>query len=182
MNRKQKWLPLILLVFFILGGISFAFQNEPDGFQGIKWGTIITKDTEGFYPKIIYEPNYTVLGSKVNKPNIVYNNKKIDLVSPSSFHYICYENKFMMLRLKFKASNFYEAEEILTGIYGKPTMTKNPTVDLDNLPIVRKWIGDTTTIKMKTNRENIKKNGNSDILIYSTKIYEEYIQFRTESQ
>ncbi len=34
---------LVIVLVFLITGIGFAFQNEPDGFRGLKWGDAPTE-------------------------------------------------------------------------------------------------------------------------------------------
>lgn len=42
--RISLWFLAVIILMFSLADITFAFQNEPDGFRGLKWGDPPTED------------------------------------------------------------------------------------------------------------------------------------------
>ncbi len=47
-SSSEKGLLLVLVLILALPLGAFAFQNEPDGFRGLKWGDPPTEDMEYF--------------------------------------------------------------------------------------------------------------------------------------
>jgi len=60
---------LVIVLVFLITGIGFAFQNEPDGFRGLKWGDPPTEDMYFFIQ---------ILNKDLDKGNIYHkiNEKK----------------------------------------------------------------------------------------------------------
>ena len=66
MKKNLSILLLSSILILLITGIGFAFQNEPDGFRGLKWGDAPTEDMK-FLGQIIYEGNlYHREGDKLN--------------------------------------------------------------------------------------------------------------------
>lgn len=42
----DKRIMLIVILVFLIAGMGFAFENEPDGFRGLKWSDSPTEDME----------------------------------------------------------------------------------------------------------------------------------------
>ena len=129
---------LITLFFGIFGFVVFpvhAFQNEPDGFRGLTWGTSI----------------YTVAGkieeqSQVGKTLSVVSFKdeklKMGGAELSSIHYIFRDSWFfsVLVRAK-KEENFEAVKRYLFGKYG-------PRNQPDKKAGFYEWKGEVTTIKL----------------------------------
>lgn len=45
---------LAIVLIFLITGIGFAFQNEPDEFRGLKWGRRTNRGYAFFRPKCRY--------------------------------------------------------------------------------------------------------------------------------
>ena len=43
----------VLIIVLVLSVGAFAFQNEPDGFRGLKWGDPPTKEMTLFFKNIL---------------------------------------------------------------------------------------------------------------------------------
>jgi hypothetical protein len=52
MKKISLSLLVVLLFIFALASIAQAFQNEPDGFRGLKWGDPPTEDMTFIDPYI----------------------------------------------------------------------------------------------------------------------------------
>jgi len=80
---------VVVILFIITSTVSFAFQNEPDGFRGIKWGTDI-----GDLPRMEYLRDYITDFGGIK----IYINKEDELkigdAAVSEIKYYFWKNKF----------------------------------------------------------------------------------------
>jgi len=100
MKKKVMLLTLIIST-FLLTGAGFTFQNEPDGFRGLKWGDPPTKE-------MIYHPN--LLGTGGTK---VYTRPKDEMyVENIQFDFIAYlydkSERFTMAVLRFSEEKKFD--------------------------------------------------------------------------
>lgn len=106
----------LLMILFMAGvllipSIAFTFQNEPDNFRGIKWGTNINElpnmqlyDTEGSAAR------YTRKGDEM----------KIGDADLDAVYYSFSEGRFCSVFIQFSSlSNYYIIKQILFRKYGK---------------------------------------------------------------
>lgn len=115
MGGKVLLLTLVVLT-FLLVGTGFAFQNEPDGFRGLKWGDPPRKDIT--FRGIVGEESkaYGLLGEKLQIGDaylyaIIYIFSQINSVE-----------KLMMVILSFKnEENHNILKTICQGRFGEPT-------------------------------------------------------------
>ena len=110
---------LAIVLIFLITGMGFAFQNEPDGFRGLKWGDAPTEDMEFSYQVIskydIYKGNYYY--KKSDKLKI--GSAKLDSIR---YLFNLYSNQFYKVQAIFTGeTNYNILEIILEGRYGKPT-------------------------------------------------------------
>ena len=111
-----------LIVFFLLLPSSvFAFQNEPDGFRGIKWGTDLStlSDMSKFAGDI--------------KDGLLYERKNDTLTvgdaTLTGIYYGFYDGKFFSVMMTFNnSSNFSKIKETLFQKYGDIEKL-NPYID-----------------------------------------------------
>ncbi len=114
-NRIKAITILVMVVMFIFGCSQKAppvptFQNEPDGFRGIKWGTKITRlsgmelvRTEGA-EKYYVRPEDKL---KIGKADI------------ESITYGFYRDDFFKVIIRVKGlMNYLDLKQTLTGVYG----------------------------------------------------------------
>ena len=93
MEIKKIWLiGLTILIIGLSSSLGFAkgFQNEPDGFYGIKWGTDI-KTIPGMKYLITYE-NLSIYSR--DKDKLFFGNAKVGAIE-----YIFYKDKFSAVRI-----------------------------------------------------------------------------------
>ena len=93
MEIKKIWLiGLTILIIGLSSSLGFAkgFQNEPDGFRGIKWGTDI-KTIPGMKYLITYE-NLSIYSR--DKDKLFFGNAKVGAIE-----YIFYKDKFSAVRI-----------------------------------------------------------------------------------
>ena len=116
MNYIMRLIAIILAIVFA-STVSFAFQNEPDGFRGIKWGSTdevggkrykLTKEEEKFKT---YKRNYE---------DYIFYRDGVE-VKAAGLRYYTFESKFMKVRILCKISDWDSMKKILISLYGSPT-------------------------------------------------------------
>jgi len=145
----RKILLAIVLVFLITG-IGFAFQNEPDGFRGLKWGDAPTEDMTFSY-QVISE--YGTVGNYYRKSYIGDKMDKLNMGSAkiNSITYIfnLYSNQFYKVFLFFNGEDNYNILKIICeGKFGKQTQGDKYS---------HYWFGDKARISLYFNSK--KKEG-----------------------
>jgi hypothetical protein len=83
--KKAIWIIIVLLCLITTN--SFAFENEPDGFRGIVWGTDISQLKDLEFVKV--DPKTGIKLYKRKKDNMIIGNANLDAI-----YYGFYENKF----------------------------------------------------------------------------------------
>lgn len=105
---KKGVLALVLFLAFSLG--AFAFQNEPDGFRGLKWGDPPGEDMELFIDVDDRTTGYILPGDKMF----------LGSVSLYAVGYMFYENRFVGAAMYFKGEDNYDLlETICKQRYGE---------------------------------------------------------------
>ena len=146
MMPSQK--KLALLVFLLIASVSvtipaFAFQNEPDGFRGIKWGTNITEFSDTLLVESGKDSQYYM------KKN---DEMKIGDAHIDQMSYGFYKNQFYVVLVEYNGYlNFTKLKAILFDQYGKP---EQPNQLMDRYF----WTGGTVDIYFDYNE--ILKKGN----------------------
>ena len=111
---------MIIILIIILPSVSIAFQNEPDGFRGIKWGSDIT-DLNDMVKVTV----------KDGDPDTTYYNRSGGTLQlwGTSLHYIqyvFYKGRFSVVRIGFSGQGEFEAlKSNLISNYGKATRTSH---------------------------------------------------------
>ena len=99
----RKVIVVMVFVFLLIsGGASFAFQNEPDGFRGLKWGDPPTEDMKYFD---------TIEG---NKSYVLFEEKNsFGDVELEQIFYVFYGDpgRFVSVMLSFKGKLTFERLE-----------------------------------------------------------------------
>jgi len=101
---------LVALIFFMLPNNSLCFQNEPDGFRGIKWGNNI-KDLKGM----------GIAADDGDSKYYIRKNDKLKIGDAvlESITYGFYKNRFHFVLIEFKAgTNYMKIKETLFEQYG----------------------------------------------------------------
>ena len=99
-----------IIIIFLIPSLLFAFQNEPNGFRGIKWGTNIA-ELPGM--EMIYEDNDAKFYHKKN------DKMKIGDAELVGIRYRAYKGKFYQVVIKYEnLSNFMKIKETLFQVYG----------------------------------------------------------------
>jgi len=65
---------LASILIFLIVGMAFAFQNEPDGFRGLKWGDAPTEDMVFFGQNVDKEDLYHKENDKIEIRNVKLSN------------------------------------------------------------------------------------------------------------
>jgi len=101
------WLSIL-----ILPCSSFGFQNEPDNFRGIKWGTNINELSDMYF--VESQDKFKIYKRKNDKMKIA--SAEIDNIS-----YFFYKKRFFTIFIQFKGlSNFQHLKSTLFQLYGPP--------------------------------------------------------------
>jgi len=111
--KKHFCILIVFSAFLILSSLpAFAFQNEPDGFREIKWGTNISELTDMLLVESGRDSEYYC--RKNDKTKIGDTN--IDQIS-----YGFYKNRFYVVLVEYTGFlNFTKLKAILFDQYGKP--------------------------------------------------------------
>ncbi len=100
---------LVVLMILALSAGAFAFQNEPDGFRGLKWGDPVGEDMEYIL---------TIAGTK--RYALPDDKMYLGDVSLYRIRYIFFEDRFMAATLSFKGrENYGLLERICKERYGE---------------------------------------------------------------
>ncbi len=109
--EKLRLVALSVLLSFALTSVAYSFENEPDGFRGIKWGTNI---------KDLHDMTF----SETNKSthDDIYERKgdslKIGDAKLALIGYLFYEGKFWGVSIMFEVDNFSSLKYTLIQKYG----------------------------------------------------------------
>lgn len=192
---KKKGLFLVLVLVLTLSLGAFAFQNEPEGFRGLKWGDPPGEDME-LVGKFVYEYYwYEKHGVYYSRDDIVKQENKQELssdevweeyvqnrpsfrryerkndklkIGETEFRYIYYdfyEGRFMGVKIWID-SGYSALKDTLEFKFGQ---RRNEGFYVGPLCVgdLYKWSGDRATIELKRSfRLNIYH-----LKIYSTKIW-----------
>jgi hypothetical protein len=96
----------------MLSVLVLAYQNEPDDFRGIKWGTSV----EGLSDMALILDGGDLKAYARNRDKMMIADAKID-----SLHYIFYKDQFYCVRIEFAdISNFIKIRDEFVKMYGEP--------------------------------------------------------------
>jgi len=148
----KKILLLAIVLIFLITGMGLAFQNEPDGFRGLKWGDPPGEDMKCVGEDIVhyYTKYYERKGDKL----------QLGAAKLESIQYIFYKNQFILVSIETKEGHYAFLVKLLKLKFG------NPEYNAQNL---KRWSGN----KAKIEVENINPFGfgKGKLIIYSMKIY-----------
>jgi len=153
---------LAIVLIFLITGIGFAFQNEPDGFRELKWGDAPTEDMR--FIRQVAEIKYSMNGNYYDKW-ILDEKFNIGSAKLSNIFYLfnLYSNQFYRVDLYFNGKNNFEILKIICeGKYGEPTYKSKNSLS---------WVGDKTKIALYCNSEDEGEKG--IFFIQSMKIHSE---------
>ena len=133
MRRKTLVAALVVSVLFS-GGAAFAFENEPEGFRGLKWGDAPTKDM-ALWDVVVGLELYILPGEKLS-----LGEAELELVT-----YCFYEDRLMGVNLHFfELDNYALLKEICKTKFGKELehsvsdlywVSSQSQVSMDYLPV-----------------------------------------------
>jgi len=133
---KKKGLLLVAVLVLALSVGAFAFQNEPDGFRGLKWGDPVGEEME-YRDDLGGSKNYT-------RPE-----DKMSIGSAEFFMiiYEFYESRFFKVGLYFDGEDNYDLLEIICKErYGREQL------DLGFYKL--NWVGEKSLITLCYNTVN----------------------------
>ena len=136
MKKISLSLLVVLLFIFALASIAQAFQNEPDGFRGLKWGDPPTEDMV-YLGDISYAQNiYHRKGDKLGIGSATLNEIR--------YKFNFYSYQFHEVFANFTSETDYKILKIIfEGRYGKPTYIREGK---DSYFL--QWIGDKAEIRL----------------------------------
>ena len=164
MNRLIKII-VIILIFVFSSTVSFAFQNEPSGFRGIKWGSTDKVGGKG------YKSKYDKGKSKGYVKNLDDRKFYRDGIEVNAIRimYYTFEDKFMSIKILCKPSDWNSMKKILTSLYGSPTKA----TDKGYFKTVE-WVGQKTGIKMIYTKKKDSKKDYFTVSLLSREVFKEY--------
>jgi hypothetical protein len=145
-----KKILLVIVLVFLITGIGFAFQNEPDGFRGLKWGDPPTEDMTflGETREYVIDnyPKTTITNTKTNcyyKRNEKNNIGSAELYN-IFYNFNLYSNQFYKVMCVFYSEDNYNILGIIfREEFGEPTYT-----DKRKNKCFLKWVGDKTEVQL----------------------------------
>jgi len=153
----MKIIAMAAVLMLLVVNIGMAFQNEPEGFRGEKWGDLPTADMiptnceNDKWNECFYLPNEQMTIGSVEFSKIIY-----------SYYYT--NRGLMSITLIFKSFADKEDYELLkasvSSKFGKPTKETMPFLAWKDL-----WIGDRTVIEL-----NFKVFGGGYLKFYNPKL------------
>lgn len=138
MKHLMKSIAIILTILFG-STIAFSFQNEPDGFRGIKWGS--TDEIGGKSYELVKDEEKFKTYKRKFEDRIFYRNG-IE-VKAMGIYYNTFDSKFMTARILCKISDWDSMKKILISLHGSPQRD----VAKDDVKWVE-WAGQKTKISM----------------------------------
>ena len=162
----KKNISILLIVLCILAistlilfaeDIKYGFQNEPDGFRGLKWGDSPTEDMVCFGKSLCFQSTYERKGDKLG-------------IGSATFDEIWYKFNFYSCQFYEAGSHFFGTDNydilkvIFKGRFGEPTKTYE-----EYGSYTLQWIGKKTEIRLSYN----PKQCEGFIVFKSMKIYPE---------
>jgi len=133
----KKVILLSVILIFLITGMGFAFQNEPDGFRGLKWGDTPTEDMTFLYQSLAFLGNGNSYYRKDDKLNI--GSAKLDRIF---YRFTLYNYQFYKVTATFIYKISYDILKIICeGRFGKPTYMREKKDDY-----LLRWSGDKAKI------------------------------------
>ena len=131
LNRFSRMMLIVLAVSLVVSLPAFAFQNEPDGFRGIKWGTRISELSDMRLTEDSKEERYyTRLNDKM----------QIGSTEIERIVYGFYKDRFFVVIVTCRHhDNFSKLRETLFQLYGSG-YSPNPAVEKYY------WMGDSVNV------------------------------------
>ena len=128
---------IFLLMMLVWPAIpTFAFQNEPAGFRGIKWGTNISELHDMYIVEDVGDLKFYTR---------VYDRLRIEDADIERINYGFYKNRFYRVEIRF--SEFSNFMRLKTAFFSQFGEGGKPHSDLEDYW----WIGSTVNILMSYN-------------------------------
>lgn len=164
MNHLIKIIVIILVIVFG-STVSFAFQNEPDGFREIKWGS--TDEVGGKGYRLYKDEGKHKLYKRNFEDDVFYRDG--NKVKAFRIIYYTFDGKFREVRIFCKLSDWNAMKKILISLHGSPTGVK----DKDDNKAVR-WLGQTAVVGMIYQKKKDRKKEYFSVTLSSVELYKEY--------
>ncbi len=107
----MKKIGIIILLTTVIHTTGFSFQNEPDGFGGIKWGTAIVENVQEMWSTSVSTTNSDIVTYERKKEN-----QPIGSVKLSNVGYAYYKDRFSYAHLQ--SDNKQALIKTFTSQYG----------------------------------------------------------------
>jgi len=180
-----------LLFIFTLVGIAQAFQNEPEGFRGVKWGDPPTEDMEyvGKFWERAYKGNYKIFvedDKAFSLEEIHYNARwyqrrndrlQIGRAKLEYIYYLFYENQFIDVQIEPELFSRDFLKDVVKLKFGKGERRGKRWQGISGrwyCDWSYTWSGDIATIILQDNYTKDITGGSVMLEIRSTKIYNQY--------
>ena len=168
MKKNVSILLLAGILVFLITGMGFAFQNEPDGFRGLKWGDAPTEDMT-FLDEISYEGSSYY--KKDDKLNI--GSARLDYIF---YIFNLYSNQFYKARLYFTGKTNYDILKIIfEGRFDKPTWKAEDGYFLQ-------WMGEIEPHKTRIYLRFVPEKQWGYLLIVSEEIHRETPEYNKQKE
>ena len=100
-----------MVLVLALASVGIAFQNEPEGFYGLKWGDPIGED-------MVYAYEYGNIATYTRSSDEM----QLGQIALDDVAYVFYKGRFMMGQIEFSGKDKYRyLRKIFIMTYGEPT-------------------------------------------------------------
>jgi len=114
MKRGVKVGISALVLLLVLAGVGLAFENEPEGFRGLKWGDPPGGNMKRMKPLDEFTNHYTLPKERLQFVNVYL----------SAIYYQFFNDRFAGVFLFFRAEERHShIKTICKGKFGEPTLT-----------------------------------------------------------
>lgn len=158
-EEMRKGVLVVVLILALSVGV-FAFQNEPDGFRGLKWGDPPGKDMKIYgFGRDFDITIYTRRNDKM----------QIGDAELRSIYYVFYEGRFMAVEISpyHWPDDYLSLRDVVMLKFGDAAVIEGGRL-VERIT----WSGDLAVIVFYLFEESVA-GGNGDLTIYSTEIWEE---------
>jgi len=170
--RTLTWFLTTVILAFSLRNSGFAFQNEPDGFRGLKWGDPLGED-------MVID---TIDGDRIWYTR---NNDKLHIgpAELESITYVFYKGRLMGVNITLWSSDGNDLKDILMLKFGDPTDVwsgwRSHVDYIQVKDVIYIWLGERTEIRFRRQFRIIEAQyligvGTNSLSIYSVQIFDEY--------
>ncbi len=163
----RKVVVVMVLVFLVMsGGVSFAFQNEPEGFRGLKWGDPPGEDMEQL-------PSYWGAWMDPDEHDFLWYEEQDDKLQIGgaeleSIEYQFYKGQFY--KVEINVDDYYNYEYLKDVVQLKFGMIDFEKKTRGISTKSYRWIGKKATIIL----QDSVSYGSPELTIYSTEIDDQF--------